>query len=518
MRTAGLVSGLIQTGLLLGALAAGTLAAAATAPRILELSVPGVEGTVTCMAGPRVPDTQTKPPTGKWLWYYLPQSFRLEEATQSNGKKLPALVLVRYQTKDPRNPGRLREAALLRFTLNLGLPDATLSELKREIAKQMSVPGQALTEKDIRLDLAGSWDPCLTLLTQAGKVVVAGAKQVPTLAPHLGSKVTLEARIDAMAEDLAKLLCAPGSPGLRLQLAMTCLHPDQGKWAAKEFSVEGSLSLASWPKTTQETCITSLQGGSPFLYYTLPELGSSDQLTQSGVALVDLSVGVLDRDGKEVGSSPWTFMAKAKDGFVWRNAKGEPLGLLGQIVPAASLRAKYGSALASMTYQSRFFIGLEGPPRRFGGETRSPLLSGEDPFSKPQLGAWMIHLSAEEVTFYGDRFAQTEAVPEVLRGKQSDLKSLSVRVKGITRDPVTHQVRQQSVSWALSKGKPTTAFVLSPGDGDHPVQEATFSFDSKIERDRRGSSGVESSFSKLLEEGIRTLRLTDADWLSGAGK
>ncbi|MEI7614535.1 MAG: hypothetical protein WCK63_16665 [Betaproteobacteria bacterium] len=93
-----------------------------------------------------------------------------------------------------------------------------------------------------------------------------------------------------------------------------------------------------------------------------------------------------------------------------------------------------------------------------------------------------------------------------------------MRVKGTTRDPVTHQVRQQSVSWALSKGKPTTVFVLSPGDGDHPVQEATFSFDSKIERDRRGSSVVESSFSKLLEEGIRTLRLTDADWLSGAGK
>ena len=506
MRTAGLLSGLLHAGLLLGFLASGSLAPAAMPQRVLELTVPGVEGKVTCMGGPQV--TRNGATTSKWQWHYLPRSFRLEEATQSNGKKLPALVLVRYPTKDPKNPGWVREGALLRFTLDLGLPEAALTKLKREIAKQVTVPGRALTENDILLDLAGSWEPCLTLLTEAGKVVVAGAKQVPTWTPQLGRRVTLEARINPMEEDLAKLLCTPGRRGLRLQLALTYLHPSQGKWLPKEFSVEGTLSLGPWPRATQEACITSLQEGEQFLYYTLPELGSSEQLAQSGVAQVSLMVGVLDRDGKPVGAPLGTVMAKAMDGFLWRNAKGEPLGLLGLPVPTAALRAKYGPNMASMTYQSRFVIGLEDPPRRFESETRIPLLSGVDPFSKPQLGAWMILFNAEDVTFYGERFPESKAVPEALQGQVSELVSLRARLTLATRDPRTGVAKQQPFNAVISRAKPTVVLVMGPGDGEHPVVDATIAIQNKI-----GTTPAVIKFSSVLEEGIRTVRLTDADWL-----
>ncbi|MEO8390670.1 hypothetical protein [Polaromonas sp.] len=114
------------------------------------------------------------------LWFYIPTRPRLASRVV-NGTELPWFSLLRYQYKDPSNPGKLKEAGILQFAVTLDAGEA-LSSLRQAVSSRTGVAANQIKLASLPFKSA-----TVSLYTPDG-ALVTGSKLGDRDAPTVGTQ------------------------------------------------------------------------------------------------------------------------------------------------------------------------------------------------------------------------------------------------------------------------------------------------------------------------------------------
>jgi hypothetical protein len=79
-------------------------------------------------------------------WYYMPNAVRLARTTL-DGQEAPEFNLLRFQFRDPENPGQFLEGGILQFAVKYDLPDDAIGQLQQAIKTRanLAVPAAQIS-------------------------------------------------------------------------------------------------------------------------------------------------------------------------------------------------------------------------------------------------------------------------------------------------------------------------------------------------------------------------------------